>query len=54
MSGKGDKRRPTQVPREDFESNWDRIFCGKPNETSMLELNKALKEKNSLGREKKT
>jgi len=24
--GKGDSRRPLNVPKEQFESNWDRIF----------------------------
>ena len=26
MSGKGDKRRPSQVDKETFEQNWRRIF----------------------------
>lgn len=26
MSGKGSKQRPTQVPRKQFEDNWDKIF----------------------------
>lgn len=54
MSGKGDKQRPSQVPREVWEDNWDRIFCGKPNETSMLEMREALKKEKSLQTEKKT
>jgi len=28
--GKGDKRRPLSVPKEQFENNWDAIFK-KPN-----------------------
>ena len=30
-AGKGDKQRPSTVPREDYEENWDRVFK-KPNE----------------------
>ena len=26
MNGKGDKRRPSSVSKEQFEDNWDRIF----------------------------
>lgn len=26
MNGKGDKRRPLQVPKEQFNDNWDAIF----------------------------
>ncbi len=26
MSGKGDKRRPRQVPTKQYEDNWDKIF----------------------------
>ncbi len=26
MSGKGDKRRPRQVSREEFAANWDTVF----------------------------
>ena len=29
MNGKGDKRRPMQVDRKQFEVNWERIF-GEP------------------------
>ena len=32
MAGKGDKRRPMKVNQEDYASNWDAIFKGKPNE----------------------
>lgn len=31
-SGKGDKGRPIEVPREEFDSNWERTF-GKPEVT---------------------
>ena len=27
--GKGSKQRPTQVPRKQFEDNWDKIFNNK-------------------------
>ena len=30
MSGKGSKRRPSQVPDKDVEKNWDAIFGKKP------------------------
>jgi hypothetical protein len=30
MSGKGDKPRPLSVPRDKFESSWDKIFGKKP------------------------
>lgn len=30
MAGKGDKPRPLSVPRDKFESNWDKIFNKKP------------------------
>lgn len=30
MAGKGSKRRPVQVPKKQFDNNWDRIF-GKKN-----------------------
>ena len=26
MAGKGDHRRPTQVPQKQVDENWDRIF----------------------------
>ncbi len=26
MNGKGDKRRPSKIPRKEFESRWDIIF----------------------------
>ena len=29
MSGKGSKQRPTQIPRKQFEDNWDKIFNNK-------------------------
>lgn len=35
MSGKGDTPRPLSVSREQFESNWDRIFS-KPQQPKML------------------
>ena len=28
--GKGDKRRPLSVPKEQFENNWDSIFNAQP------------------------
>lgn len=34
--GKGSQLRPTLVPKEQFESNWDRIF-GKKNEAKTTE-----------------
>lgn len=30
MAGKGDKPRPLSVPRDKFESNWEKIFGKKP------------------------
>lgn len=33
MSGKGSKPRPFTITREDFASNWDRIFKVKDNNT---------------------
>lgn len=36
MSGKGSKPRPLSVPREKFESNWDRIF-GKKDQKKPLD-----------------
>ena len=38
MSGKGDTPRPLGVSREQFESNWDRIFS-KPKQTMLREVN---------------
>jgi len=35
MNGKGDTPRPFSVSREQFESNWDRIFS-KPKQHQML------------------
>lgn len=32
MSGKGSKPRPYSIPKEKFDSNWDKIF--KPKKTS--------------------
>jgi hypothetical protein len=29
MNGKGDKRRPSKVDQNTFDSNWDRIFSEK-------------------------
>lgn len=26
MSGKGDKRRPIEIPKKQFDDNWERIF----------------------------
>jgi len=26
MNGKGDKRRPMKVPKDEYEKNWDKIF----------------------------
>lgn len=33
MAGKGSKPRPIEVTRDQFESNWDRIFSKKNAET---------------------
>ena len=30
MNGKGDKRRPMSVTREEFEANWEEAFGTKP------------------------
>jgi hypothetical protein len=35
MSGKGSKPRPFTVTKEDFSSNWDRIFNVKNNNTGI-------------------
>ena len=32
MAGKGDKRRPRQVPLKQFEDNWEKIFGKKRKE----------------------
>ena len=45
MAGKGDKRRPSQVSTVVWDRNWDAIFNGKPNQTSMLEVGRLLDEK---------
>lgn len=45
MSGKGDKRRPCEVPREVFDANWEAIFNAKPNENSMLGIKTPQEEK---------
>ena len=31
MNGKGSARRPSLVPRREYEQNWARTFCRKPN-----------------------
>ena len=50
--GKGDKRRPLSVPKEQFENNWDTIF-NKPNPLAdkiVEQIKKHIKdqERNSL------
>ena len=32
MAGKGDKRRPMNVPQADYEKNWNKIFKKKKKE----------------------
>ena len=34
MSGKGSTARPFSVPKEEFDSNWDRVFGKKKEELS--------------------
>ena len=46
MSGKGDTPRPLGVSREQFESNWDRIFNRSTIQKDWNEPNKQLHEVN--------
>lgn len=38
MSGKGSKPRPMDIPPDEFESNWDRIFGKKKNRVKEIEV----------------
>lgn len=38
MSGKGDKRRPSSVSKEQFDENWERIFGGKYSSEPMPDI----------------
>ncbi len=36
MSGKGSKQRPREIPIEQFDDNWDRIFKRQPQQGPKL------------------
>ena len=54
MNGKGDKRRPQSVSNEQFASNWDTIFSGKPNANMFDDMNLDPKEENVKEEKKET
>ena len=54
MNGKGDKRRPQSVSNEQFASNWDTIFSGKPNANMFDDMNLDPKEEKIKEEKKET
>lgn len=50
MNGKGDKPRPFSVNREEFESNWERVFGNKNIKQQIKESNEANIRKRKINR----